>query len=50
MLTTTAMVALGGIASVLASLYEGGSGMALAGDLVLAASTTLGLAIARSRR
>ncbi len=47
MLTTTAMLALGGIASILASLYESTSALGQAGDVVLAISTTAGLALSR---
>jgi hypothetical protein len=50
MLMTTAMLLLGGIASALASLYEGTGGLSQAGDLVVAVSTTAGLVLTRSAR
>ena len=51
MLTTTALLLLGGIASLLASLYEGSGGMVMqAGDVALAVGTAAGIALSRAGR
>jgi hypothetical protein len=44
---TTALLLLGGVASLLASLYEGSSAVAQAGDVVLALGATASLALSR---
>lgn len=51
MLTTTALMVLGSVASLLASLYGGWGGTLLqAGDLALAVGTAAGLAYSRTVR
>ena len=48
MLTTTAMLLLGGIASLLAGLYETSATLTQAGDLMLALGATVSLVYSRS--
>lgn len=51
MLTTTALMMLGGFASLLATLYEGSGGSLMqAGDVVLAVGTAAGIVLSRSGR
>ncbi len=48
MLTTTALLLLGGIASMLAALYETSVALTQAGDVVLVLGATASLAYSRS--